>query len=183
MRHCFLVLPLPAGEALFPFAPSPPFSVHSYQSLAHRKYHLPLRPLLLQRLFQLQLLPLPLFFVCGGFFLPLLSYQLLPFQQPLFSAAFFCRLQLSLLPLSYQLQPFQQPLSSQLLLWLFQQLQLPLSFLLQLQLLLPLPLSSSVPQRLPRLFFCASAAALAASASAFFSLRLQPLSSLLLPQL
>ena len=139
-----------------------------------------LRQLLLQRLFQLLLLQLPLFCL-RRLFLPLLSYQLLPFQQPLF-LLLFCRLQLSLLPLSYQLQPFQQPLSSQLLPWLFQQLQLPLSFLLQLQLLLPLPLSSSAPQRLPRLF-SALRLRLWRLLLLLFSSRLQPLSSLLLPQL
>lgn len=175
MRHCFSIT-TPGRRSIVPFRPSP-FSVHSYQSLAHRKYHLPLRQLCCSG-FSAAALQLPLF-VCGGFFCRCFLISCCLFCSR-FSAAF-CRLQLSLLPLSYQLQPFQQPLSSQLLRLAFQQLQLPLSFLLQLQLLLPLLLSSSAPQQLPRLF-CASAAALAASASAFSS-HLQPLSSLHLPQL
>ena len=176
MRHCFSIT-TPGRRSIVPFRPSP-FSVHSYQSLAHRKYHLPLRPLLLQRLFQLQLLPLPLFCL-RRLFLPLLSYQLLPFQQPLFCC--FLSAAASLLPLSYQLQPFQQPLSSQLLLWLFSSFSCRFLSCFSCSCFCRFRFLLQCRSGCPRLF-CASAAALAASASAF-SLRLQPLSSLLLPQL
>ncbi|WP_332125380.1 hypothetical protein, partial [Escherichia coli] len=75
-----------------------------------------------QRRFQLQLLPLPLFCLRRRF-VPRRSYQLLPFQQPLFMLLF-CRLQRSLLPLYFKLQPFKQPLSCQLVLWVFEQLEM-----------------------------------------------------------
>ncbi len=91
---------------MFPFAPPPVFGAF-YQSLAHRKYHLPLRPLLLQRFFSCSFCRCR-FFVCGGFFCAAFL-SAAAFSAAAFSAAFLS-LQLSLLPLSYQLQPFQQPL-------------------------------------------------------------------------
>ncbi len=126
MRHCFSIT-TPGRRSIVPFAPprfrciltrlgSPKISSASAAAFAAAAFLL-----LLCRCR----------FLSAAAFLPLLSYQLLPFSSR-FSAAF-CRLPLSLLPLSYQLQPFQQPLfccfcrlplsllplSSQLLPWLF----------------------------------------------------------------
>ncbi len=145
----FLVLPLPAGEALFP-SPLPPFSVHSYQSLAHRKYHC-----LCGR------------FCCSGFFscsfcrcrfLSAAAFSAAAFlsaaafSEPLF-LLLFCRLQLSLLPLSYSCSLF----SSRFLLSFcfgFFSSSVAAFFLASAAAAAAsaASVSSSVPQRLPRLF-------------------------------
>ncbi len=138
---------------MFPFAPPPVFGAF-LPSLAHRKYHLPLRQLLLQRLFSCCFCRCR-FFVCGGFFCRCFL-SAAAFSAAAFSAAFLSAA-LSLLPLSYQLQPFQQPLSSRFCLGFF----------------------SSFGCRFLSCFSCAASAAsafffsAAAAASAFFALRLR----------
>ena len=140
--------------------------MHSYQSLAHRKHHLPLRPLLCCGSYYFSCSFCRCFFVCGFF------CRCFLISLPLSSC--FCRLQLSLSCRFHISCSCRQPLS-QLLLWLFQQLQLPLSFLLQLQLLLPfsflLQYRSGLNTALTRLWRLRFPV---------FSLRLKPLSSLLL---
>ncbi len=138
---------------MFPFAPPPVFGAF-LPDLAHRKYHLPLRPLLLQRLFRCSFCRCR-FFVCGGFFCRCFL-SAAAFSAAAFSAAFLSAAA-SLLPLSYQLQPFQQPLSSQLCFGFF----------------------SSFSCRFLSCFSCSASAAsafffsAAAAASAFFWLRLR----------
>ena len=173
MRHCFELIDHSRQAKHCSLSPLP-VSVHSYRASSPKISSALCGRFLLQRLFSCAFAAA---FCLRGFFCRCFISCCL-FRSR--ASAAFCRLQLSL-PLSLSAAAFSAAAFFSSFCFGFQQLQLPLSFLLQLQLLLPLPLSSSVPQRLPRLF-CASAAALAASASAF-SLRLQPLSSLLLPQL
>ncbi len=147
---------------MFPFAPPPVFGAF-YQSLAHRKYHLPLRQLLLQRFFSCCFCRCR-FFVCGGFFCPAFL-SAAAFSAAAFSAAFLS-LPLSLLPLSYQLQPFQQPLfccffvGSRFLCCrfllsfclAFSAASVAAFFLASAAAASPLQLSSSAPPQQPRLF-------------------------------
>ncbi len=143
----FLVLPLPAGEALFPL-PLPPFSVHSYQSLAHRKYH-----------------RLCGSFCCSGFFsccfcsCRFLSAAAFSAAAFLSAAAFsaplflllFCRLQLSLLPLSYRCSLFSSRFLLSFCLGFFSS-SVAAFFLASAAAASAASAFFSVPQRLPRLF-------------------------------
>ncbi len=167
----------PGWRSIVPFRPSPVFGAF-LPELSSPKISSASGPLLLQRLFQLLLLQLPLF-CCGGFFCRCFLISCCLFSSR-FSAAFLSAAAFSAAAF-LSAAAFQQPLSSQLLPWLFQQLQLRFlscfscSCFCRFRFLLQCAAAASA-------FFCASAAALAASAL-LFSSRLQPLSSQLLPQL
>ncbi len=176
MRHCFSIT-TPGRRSIVPFRPSP-FSVHSYQSLAHRKYHLPLRQLCCSGFSAAA-------FAAAAFCLRRLFCRCFLISCCLFSSRFFCCF-LSAAAFSaaafLSAAAFQQPLSSlSFCLGFFS--SFGCRFLSCFSCFCRFSFSSSAPQQQPRLFlrfdcgfggFC----------FCFFSSRLPPpLSSLLLPQL
>ncbi len=110
MRRCFLVITLPAGRALF-LSPLP-FSVRSYRPGSPKYHLLPLRQLCCG-FSASALLPLPLFFCCGGTFLCAAFLSAAAFRRP---SAFLSCCRFLCCRFLIRLRPFRhQPLSSRLL--------------------------------------------------------------------